>query len=223
MRILLIEDNETLSETISDRLTADGHAIDCERDGEQANDLLRHKQFDLVLMDVNLPGRNGFEILRSMRARGDTTPVIILTARSEIDDRIIGLDGGADDYIVKPVDLRELAARCRVLIRRRAGAASNEFKAGNFVFDRAAKIAKIDGRDVELRNREVQLLEIFIGNLQRVLTKEDLADKVYSFNEAPSMNAIEQMVTRLRKKLTGGPIILKTIRGLGYIAHIAEE
>ncbi|RCK30452.1 response regulator transcription factor [Thalassospira lucentensis] len=223
MRILLIEDNETLAETISDRLHTDGHAIDCESDGELANDLLRHKQFDLVLMDINLPGRSGFEILRSMRARGDTTPVLILTARSEIDDRLIGLDGGADDYIVKPVDLRELAARCRVLIRRRTGAASNEFRAGNFVFDRAAKTAKIDGRDVELRNREVQLLEIFIGNLQRVLTKEDLADKVYSFDEAPSMNAVEQMVTRLRKKLTGGPIILKTIRGLGYIAHIAEE
>lgn len=223
MRILLIEDNETLAETIMDRLHADGHAIDCEHDGELANDLLRHKQFDLVLMDVNLPGRSGFEILRSMRARGDATPVLILTARSEIDDRLIGLDGGADDYIVKPVDLRELAARCRALIRRRSGVASNEFSAGNLVFDRASKVAKIDGRDIELRNREVQLLEIFIGNLQRVLTKEDLADKVYSFDEAPSMNAVEQMVTRLRKKLSGGPIILKTIRGLGYIAHIADE
>ncbi|HAI33268.1 MULTISPECIES: response regulator transcription factor [Thalassospira] len=223
MRILLIEDNETLAETIMDRLHADGHAIDCEYDGELANDLLRHKQFDLVLMDVNLPGRSGFDILRSMRARGDATPVLILTARSEIDDRLIGLDGGADDYIVKPVDLRELAARCRALIRRRSGTASNQFCAGNLVFDRASKVATIDGRDIELRNREVQLLEIFIGNLQRVLTKEDLADKVYSFDEAPSMNAVEQMVTRLRKKLAGGPIILKTIRGLGYIAHIADE
>ena len=117
MRMLLVEDNDDLAETIIDRLRSEGHSIDRESDGDQANSLLRHAQFDTVLLDINLPGRSGYEVLRSLRARDDTTPVIILTARSQIDDRVLGLDAGADDYMVKPVDFRELSARCRVLAR----------------------------------------------------------------------------------------------------------
>ena len=223
MRMLLVEDNDDLAETIMDRLRAEGHSVDRESDGEEANVLLRHAGFDIVLLDVNLPGRSGYEVLRSLRSRGDTTPVMILTARSQIDDRVIGLDAGADDYMVKPVDFRELSARCRVLARRRAGSASNLFSAGPLSFDRAAKRATINGQDAQLRAREIQLLEIMIDNMGRMLTKEDVADRLYTFEETPSLNAIEQLVTRLRRRLEGTPLVIKTARGLGYMAYITDD
>jgi two-component system response regulator TctD len=223
MRILLIEDNEELAGTIVDRLRAEGHCVDRENDGNEANDLLRHSLFDIILLDVNLPGKSGYEILRSLRARGDATPVLILTARSQIDERVVGLDAGADDYMVKPFDFRELLARCRVLARRRSGTASNIFVAGGLYFDRAAKRAIVAGKDVDLRAREVQLLEILIDNLGRMLTKEEVADKLYSFDESPSMNAVEQIVTRLRRKLHDTPLVIKTARGLGYMAYVADD
>lgn len=223
MRIVLVEDNDELAEAIIDRFRSEGHAIDREADGTRAYELLQYKKFDLILLDVNLPGRNGYEILRLLRLRGDHTPVMLLTARSEIDDRVVGLDAGADDYMVKPFDLRELAARCRALARRRAGEASNLFVTGNFTFDRAAKRATIDGEDLDLRYREVQLLEMMIGNIGRVLSKEDVADKLYTFEEAPTLNAVEQVMTRLRKKLDGAPLSIRTIRGLGYIASVRDE
>ncbi len=221
--MLLVEDNDDLAETIIDRLRAEGHSVDREHDGNEANDLLRHFEFDIVLLDVNLPGRSGYDVLRSLRARADDTPVIILTARSQIDDRVIGLDAGADDYMIKPVDFRELSARCRVLARRRAGRASNIFSAGPLTFDRAAKRAMIHGQDTQLRAREIQLLEILIDNMGRMLTKEDVADRLYTFDEAPSMNAIEQLVARLRRKLDGTPMVIKTARGLGYMAYLADD
>ena len=223
MRTLLVEDNDELADTIIDRLAAEGHAIDRESDGERADSLLRHSTFDVVILDVNLPGRTGFEVLRALRARRDDTPVLILTARSEIDDRVVGLDAGADDFMVKPFDFRELSARCRVLARRRAGQASNRFEARGMVFDRAARRALVNGRDAELRAREVQLLETFIDHLGRVLTKEEIADRLYRFDEAPSMNAVEQAVTRLRRRLEGCDLRIKTARGLGYIAYVDEE
>ncbi|GGB62082.1 DNA-binding response regulator [Roseibium aquae] len=221
--MLLVEDNDELAETIIDRLRAEGHSVDRERDGNEANELLRHFKFDLVLLDVNLPGRSGYDLLRSLRARTDDTPVIILTARSQIDDRVLGLDAGADDYMVKPVDFRELSARCRVLARRRAGSASNIFSAGTLSFDRAAKRATINGQDAQLRAREIQLLEIMLDNIGRMLTKEEVADHLYTFSEAPSMNAVEQIVTRLRRKLDGTPLVIKTARGLGYMAYLADD
>lgn len=222
MRILLVEDNADLARMLADRFRAQGDALDIETDGVRADELLAHSVFDIVILDINLPEMDGYAVLRSMRGRGDKTPVLVLTARSEIDDRIVGLDSGADDYMVKPVDFRELAARCRALLRRRSGEASNLFKYGNFIFDRSAKRATIDGIDLELRNRDVQLLETFLGNLDRILPKEDVADKIYSFDESPSLNAVEQSVTRLRKKLEGSPISIRTIRGLGYLANAKE-
>ncbi|MGB3554120.1 MAG: response regulator transcription factor [Jannaschia sp.] len=219
MRMLLIEDNSDLAETIVARLRAEGHAIDVEHDGEAADALLRHARFDVVILDVNLPGLDGFEVLRNMRARGDDTAVLILTARSQIDDRLLGLDTGADDFMVKPFDFRELSARARVLMRRRAGLAQDEFRSGALVFDRRARRAMIDGHDVELRNREVQLLEVFVGNLGRVLTKEEIADRLYTYDETPSLNAVEQLVTRLRRRLDGSGLTIKAMRGLGYLVH----
>lgn len=222
MRILLVEDNDDLAETIVERFRTDGHAIDRETDGADAERLLRHSRFDVVVLDINLPGKSGYDVLKDMRARGDRTPVLVLTARTQIDDRVVGLDSGADDYCVKPFDYRELAARCRALMRRRSGEASNVFECGGFVFDRGAKRAAFQGRDLELRQREVQALEAFIGNLDRVLSKEEVADRIYTFDEAPSLNAVEQTIARLRRKLDGTPIGIRTVRGLGYIAHARE-
>lgn len=222
MRILLVEDSDDLAEAIITRLTHEGHAIDREIDGQVAADLLSWSAFDLVLLDINLPGLSGFEVLKSMRNNKNDTPVLVLTARSEIDDRIVGLDAGADDYMVKPFDFRELAARCRALGRRQGGDSANEFRAGSFVYDRHARAAYLAGRDLSLRNREVQLLEAFLARQGRILTKEELADVIYTFDEVPTLNAVEQTVTRLRKKLEGGPLLIKTVRGLGYIANIDE-
>ncbi len=221
--MLLVEDNNDLAEMIVDRFRADGHAMDHEVDGSQAEQLLRHSRFDIIILDINLPGMSGYDVLRTMRARGDATPVLVLTARSEIDDRIIGLDTGADDYLVKPFDYGELAARCRALVRRRAGEASNNFLCGNLQYDRGAKRATVDGVDLELRQREIQLLEAFLGSLGKVLSKEEVADKIYRFDEAPSLNAVEQAVTRLRRKLKGSPLTIRTIRGLGYIANARDD
>ncbi len=221
--MLLVEDNDELAETILDRLRSEGHSVDRESDGNEANALLRFAAFDIVLLDINLPGRSGYDVLRSMRSRGDQTPVIVLTARSEIDDRIIGLDAGADDYMVKPFDFRELSARCRVLARRRAGASSNVFTAGPFSFDRAAKQARLGEQTIDLRAREIQMLEIMVDNLGRMLTKEEVADKLYSFDETPSLNAVEQILTRLRRKLEGTPLVIKTARGLGYLPYVADD
>ena len=183
---------------------------------------MRHAVFDIVILDINLPSMNGYHVLQAMRTRGDRTPVLLLTARSEVEDRVVGLDVGADDYMIKPVDFRELLARCRALVRRRSGEASNVFTQGNFTFDRGARRALLGGIDLELRHREVQVLELFISQLGRVLTKDEVADHVYSFDEAPSLNAVEQTMTRLRKKLEGSPLQIRTIRGLGYIASISD-
>lgn len=223
MRILLVEDSRALSDALLERFRAEGHAIDLEVDGAEADALLSHATFDVVILDINLPSMSGYEILRAMRARGDRTPVLALTARSEIDDRIVGLDTGADDYMVKPCDFREISARCRALVRRRSGEASNVFVHGDFEFDRGARRARTKGVDLELRQREVQVLELFLSNLGRMLTKEEVADRIYSFDEAPSLNAVEQTMTRLRKKLDGSPLTIRTIRGLGYIATIRDE
>ena len=222
MRILIVEDNAELASMLADRFSAQGDAVDIESDGAGADNLLSYSKFDIVVLDVNLPNKDGYSVLRSMRERNDRTPVLMLTARSEIDDRVTGLDSGADDYVVKPIEFRELAARCRALVRRQTGQAGNEFRCGNFLFDRSARRAFVDELDLNLRNRDVQLLEAFLGNLDRVVAKEDVADKIYSFEETPSLNAVEQAVTRLRKKLEGSPITIRTIRGLGYIANARE-
>ena len=222
MRLLLVEDNDDLAELILDRFRGLGHAIDRERDGAEAEQLLRHAGFDIVILDINLPGLTGDALLRNLRARGDATPVIVLTARSSVGDRIGVLDYGADDYLVKPFEFGELAARCRALLRRRSGAASNVFEIGAFRFDRGARQASLDGADLGLRGREVQVLEALLSRLDRLVPKEELADRIYSFDEAPSLNALEQTVTRLRRKLDATPLSIRSIRGLGYILAISD-
>ncbi|HET8728014.1 MAG TPA: winged helix-turn-helix domain-containing protein, partial [Alphaproteobacteria bacterium] len=152
--------------------------------------------------------------------RGDATPVLVLTARSEVDDRVSALDIGADDFLMKPFDFREFEARCRALLRRRQGIATGVSSYGNLVFDRSARTVTIDGAPVALPNREYRMLEIFLGSLGRVLNKGELAEQLFGFNDDVGPNAIELYVARLRKRLSGTPVSIRTLRGLGYVAEL---
>lgn len=222
MRVLLIEDNESLAESVRIYFQNEGHPLDWVNSVEKAQNSVSFDDFDLLILDINLPGASGFQLLNVLRTEGKNLPVLVLTARTEIDDRVSALDLGADDYLAKPFDFRELSARCRALYRRERGKASNEIVCGNLVYDLALHSVVVNGTALELRHRERQLLELFLKNLDRVLTKDDISNRLYDFNEAYTPNAIEQAVTRLRKQLASSSLIIKTIRGLGYLAHVDD-
>jgi two-component system, OmpR family, response regulator TctD len=221
MRIMLVEDDPDLGEALTRRFGRDGHALDWLRDGESASDVLRYQRYELLILDIGLPGMDGFEVLRALRERGDRTSVLMLTARSNIEDRVGALDVGADDYLAKPFDFRELQARCRALLRRGQGIASGTTTIGKLVFDRAARAARIGDTQLSLPNREFRLLEIFVGNLGRALSKDQIASQLFDFDDEAGDNAIEIYVGRLRRKL-GDALVIRTVRGAGYIAETAE-
>lgn len=221
MRILVVEDDADLGDAVLRRLRRDGHAVDWQRDGQGADQVLRYQQYELIVLDIGLPKRDGFSVLRTLRGRGDRTPVLMLTARSEMEDRVGALDVGADDYLSKPFDSREFDARCRALLRRSQGLASGTTSIGALVFDRSAKTATLEGASLNLPNREYRLLEIFIGNLDRVLSKDDIASQLFDFDDEAGNNAIEVYVGRLRRKL-GDVLSIRTMRGLGYVAEVRK-
>lgn len=218
MRILVVEDDPDLGDAIVRRLSRDGHAVDWLQDGEGADDVLRYQAYDLIVLDIGLPGLDGIAVLHALRKRGGRTPVLMLTARSNIEDRVSALDVGADDYLPKPFDFREFDARCRALLRRSQGLATSTTTIGKLVFDRSAKCARLNDIQIHLPNREYRLLEIFMGNLGRMLSKEQIAAQLFDFDDEASGNAIELYVGRLRRKL-GGAMTIRTMRGLGYIAE----
>lgn len=218
MRILVVEDDADLGDAIQRRLRRDGYAVDLIANGRTADEVLRYQSYDVVVLDIGLPSRDGFAILRALRQRGDRTPVLMLTARSDIEDRVTALDVGADDYLGKPFDFRELDARCRALMRRTQGVASGVTRIGTLTFDRGAKLATLDDEPVNLPNREYRLLEIFVGNLGRVLSKDQIASQLFDFDSDAGTNAIEIYVGRLRRKV-GTALHIRTIRGLGYVAE----
>lgn len=218
VRILVVEDDADLGDAVLRRLRRDGHGVDWQRDGQSADEVLRYQRYELIVLDIGLPRRDGFSVLRALRARGDRTPVLMLTARSEIEDRVGALDVGADDYLSKPFDFREFDARCRALLRRAQGLASGVTTLGELVFDRAAKSATLAGSPLELPRREYRLLEIFIGNLGRTLSKDDIASQLFDFDDEAGANAIELYVGRLRRKL-GDALTIRTLRCLGYVAE----
>jgi len=224
MRILIAEDDPDLGDAVTRRLRREGYAVDWQQDGQTANEVLQYQSYDLIILDIGLPRLDGFGILRSLRAKGKKTPVLMLTARSEIEDRVGALDVGADDYLLKPFDFREFDARCRALLRRSQGLASGTTRIGGLLFDRAAKTATLDGVLLDLPRREYRLLEIFIGNLGRVLSKDDIASQLFDFDDEAGPNAIELYVGRLRKKL-GDTLTIRTMRGMGYVAEgrVSEE
>ncbi|HPY40407.1 MAG TPA: response regulator transcription factor [Thiolinea sp.] len=223
MRLLLVEDTADLAEAIVERLTQDGHAVDWLNDGEQALKVLSYQSYSLVILDLGLPKLDGMRVLKHLRTENNKTPVLVLTARSGIDDRVQALDIGADDYLVKPVDLRELSARCRAVLRRNHGEAASIVHYGNLQFDRSASRLIIDNEVIELPRRELCILDLLLNHQGRALSKSQLADQLCSFadhDELPSDNAIELYVGRLRKKLTGSGVSIKTLRGIGYLLYV---
>ena len=218
MRILVVEDDPDLGDAVQRRLRREGYATDWQRDGQSADEVLRYQNYELVILDIGLPRRDGFSVLRAMRARGQRTPVLMLTARSEVEDRVGALDVGADDYLSKPFDFREFDARCRALLRRSQGIASGSTTLGELVFDRSSKTVMIGNTLIDLPRREYRLLEILIGNLGRVLSKEDISSQLFDFDDEAGANAIEVYVGRLRRKL-GDHLVIRTVRGLGYVAE----
>lgn len=218
LRILVVEDDPDLGDAILRRLRRDGYAVDLIADGSTADEVLHYQSYEAIVLDIGLPSRDGFAILRSLRQRGDRTPVLMLTARSDIEDRVTALDVGADDYLAKPFDFRELDARCRALLRRTQGVASGVTRVGKLTFDRGAKTVQLDDLQLNLPNREYRLLEILIGNLGRVLSKDQIASQLFDFHNDAGTNAIEIYVGRLRRKL-GDALRIRTLRGLGYVAE----
>lgn len=217
VRILLVEDTVDVGEAICRRFQQTGHTVDWQTDGAAAADILTFTDYDLVILDVMLPGLDGFSILRGLRQAKSTVPVLVLTARSEIDDRVGALDLGADDYLVKPFDFRELEARARVLLRRRSGGeATNVIVCGDISLDRGNRSVMVGKREVQLKRREMTLLEILASRPGKVFSKEELLDQLFGFDDSAGANAVELYVGRLRKKLEGASARIVTLRGVGY-------
>ena len=216
MRYLLVEDNNQLAQTIADRLSLDGHAVDHAGELAEARAFVATTVYDLILLDIMLPDGDGRSLLQQFRSQQDTTPIIALTARSEISDRVSILDLGADDYIIKPFDFSELEARCRAVLRRRGGSAHSVVVMGKMQFDPMAGTLLVDGVQQELRNKEFRLLEILVGSPDTLFSKGRLVDRLFSYEEDVSENAIEVYVARLRKHLAGSGVFIETVRGMGY-------
>lgn len=216
MRFLLIEDTQALARAVTDRLGLDGHVVDHAEDLQTAWDFVATTDYDLILLDIMLPDGDGRSFLSRHRDRQMRTPVIVLTARSEVSDRVRLLDLGADDYMVKPIDFSELEARCRAVLRRRGGTAQNLISLGDVRFDSLSGTLKVADRDIQLRTRELRLFEIFINAPGQVFPKSALVDRLFSYDEDVSENAIEVYVGRLRRHLLESTVRITTVRGLGY-------
>jgi two-component system response regulator TctD len=217
MRILLVEDTEDVAEPIVATFSRHGHAVDHMATRQAAEDALAVQEYDLVILDLMLPDGSGLDILRGLRAAQCPTPVLILTARLDVDDRVDGLDTGADDYLTKPFDLRELEARARALIRRQSEVRSGVVVYGDLRLDAAAQRASVKGTPLSLARREFRLLEILLAAQGRVIPKDRLFDKLFSFEETEvGVNALELYIARLRRKLAASNVSIRTLRGLGY-------
>jgi len=215
MRILLAEDDPHLGDGLSIGLRQAGHAVDWVRNGEAADLSLRNEDFDLLVLDLGLPRLTGMEVLRRLRQRGQGLPVLILTAQDRTDDKVRGLDAGADDYLVKPIELDELAARVRALARRSAGYASPLLRLGDLEIDPAARSASLAGIPVELSAREFSLLLALAENAGRAMTRAQLEGSLYGWQDEPESNALEVHIHHLRRKL--GAQRIRTLRGIGYL------
>lgn len=214
MRVLLIEDDTILGAAVRDQIRADGHSVDWVTRLDDAGDHLASASYDLILLDLMLPDGRGIPFLRSLRARQDVTPVVILTALDQISDRIEGLNAGADDYMVKPFDLSELTARLKAVARRYSGNPNPLIEIGDLAIDLAARRVTRAGKPVALTAREWVLFEAFVQRPRQLMSKAQLEERLYAFDAEVESNAIEVHVSRLRKKL--GHEIIETVRGIGY-------
>jgi DNA-binding response OmpR family regulator len=216
MRILLVEDDRLLGDGLQAGLTQAGYAVDWLRDGDAAVAALTTETFAAVVLDLGLPKRDGLSVLQWLRGRHDATPVLILTARDQLDDKVRGLDLGADDYVLKPFDLDEIAARLRALVRRAHGRPEPVITVGEIELNPAARTVMRSGQPVELTPREFDLLHLLLQNAERVLTRRTLEEQLYSWNDAIESNALEVHIHYLRRKL--GNDLIRTVRGVGYMA-----
>ena len=216
MKYLLVEDNLELAEAIASRIRLDGHAVDHAATIADARAFVNPGEYDLILLDIMLPDGDGRTFLKQHRAAKNLTSVIVLTARSQVSDRIGLLDLGADDYLTKPFDHAELQARCRAVLRRNAGSAQSVQTIGDVDFDAVSGLLRVNGNSINLRNRELRLLELLIANKGQVFSKQKLVDRLFSYNDDVSENAIEVYIGRLRKHLEGSQLRIVTLRGLGY-------
>lgn len=214
MRLLLAEDDHLLGEGIVTALRRAGYSVDWFRDGATVAPALQSEHFDLVVLDLGLPKMDGLDVLRQIRRRGDATPVLVLTARDEVDDRVAGLDAGADDYLGKPFSLDELLARLRALQRRRSGRADNSLVYGPLWVDPASHRVELHGTPITLPRREFAVLQALLENKGSILSREQLEQTLYSWSEEVGSNTIEVHVHHLRKKI--GNDIIRTVRGIGY-------
>ncbi|NVI08343.1 response regulator [Paraburkholderia youngii] len=215
MRVLLVEDDEMIGEAVVQALKDAAYAPDWVRDGEAATGALLGREHDVVLLDLNLPGRNGVVVLRSLRAGRSKVPVIILTARDGVEDRIVGLDAGADDYLVKPFEIGELLARLRAVTRRLGEHRDSTMSSGNLTVDAATHIATYEGRESRLTSREFALLSALLMRPGTVLSREQLEKKLYAWEERAESNTVEVLIHGIRKKL--GTSVIRNVRGVGWL------
>ncbi|CAN7570694.1 response regulator transcription factor [Neorhizobium sp. LjRoot104] len=216
MRILLVEDNQALAEGLSTILRGSGYAVDAVADGASAEAVAAAETYDLVILDLNLPEMDGLDVLRAMRARANKAAVMILTARGTPEERVKGLDLGADDYMIKPFDISEFEARIRVLLRRQAGLRSSIVNYGGVTFDLNSRTFSSQGVPLDLPAREVALLELLFLRAGKVVSKDAIMASLTGFDDDLSANAIEQYVSRLRRRLATHGLTVKTARGIGY-------
>jgi two-component system response regulator QseB len=214
MRLLLVEDDSMIGEAARQGLRQEGHSVDWVRDGKEAEAAVAATPYDAVLLDLGLPRRDGLSLLKSWRAKNVTVPVLIITARDAVSDRVSGLDAGADDYLVKPFDLDELSARVRAVARRRSGRADSLIHVGDLEIDPAAKLVRWKGRLVTLSPREYALLEALAQRPGAFLTRTQLEERLYGWDEEIASNAVEVHIHALRRKLDAD--LIRNVRGMGY-------
>lgn len=216
MRITLVEDNVSLAKGIAYRLEDVGHAVDVLHDGDAASDFLKTDPSDLVVLDINLPGRDGLSILKEMRARGDMRPIILLTARAETDDRVVGLDAGADDYLIKPFEMAELEARVRALLRRREAPQRQIQDLGDLKFDVSARQLFAGEEEIDVPRREMSMLELLVLADGRLTPKATLLEHAYGTGADVEDSVVEVYISRLRRRLKPYGVHIRAQRGLGY-------
>jgi two-component system, OmpR family, response regulator len=221
VRILITEDDDALAEALDVALGRAGYAVDRVSNGTAADEALKQDIFGLLILDLGLPKLDGFEVLKRLRRRNASIPVLILSGREQPEHKVMGLDLGADDYLVKPFSVNELLARVRALLRRRAAVSSAVVRYGKLAFDTIDRVASVDGCAVELSAHETGVLEVLLHRFGRVVSKEQLVEQLYSYDKEVSSNAIEVYVHRVRKKLNGTGLSVRTLYGRGYRMDLA--
>jgi two-component system OmpR family response regulator len=214
MRVLLVEDDRMIGAAVQQALSDAAYAVDWTTDGEQALAAALAQSYDLVLLDLGLPRRDGIDVLRQLRARDARVPILIVTARDEVEDRIAGLDLGADDYVLKPFDVQELLARMRAVVRRQGGSASPLLTNGALTLDPATRDVSFEGRSAALSGREFTLLQALLVRPGAILSRQELEERIYGWNEEVESNTVEVLIHGIRRKL--GPTVIRNVRGVGW-------